>query len=101
MISLAMVRACSDELQKIAAHQKKPDFRRWLKNTLILGAGYGAGHGAGMLAEKGLSKLLGRKNIITSKAGRIALYGATGVAGLGSMLARQRMMEAKQRADRG
>lgn len=93
--------ACLDELDKIAAAQKKPQFKRWLKNSLILAAGYGAGHGAGMLAEHGLKKLLGKKQIIRSKTGRIALYGATGLAGLGTMLARQRMMDEKRKADRG
>jgi hypothetical protein len=87
---------------KIAEAQggpKQPTFKRWLKNTALIGAGYAAGHGAAMLAEKGVQKMMGRKwNKWQSPAKKRILRAGAGFATAATFLAAENMIRQRMKA---
>jgi hypothetical protein len=92
-----ILRACADELEKIAKAQQKQSLERkgkllrFLKNTALVSAGYGLGHGAGMLVERAVTPTLRRhKNYLPALAM---------VASVGSMLGAARLRKQLEAAD--
>lgn len=99
--------ALSDELEKIAAAtavkkeepKKSGGFKTWAKNTAIIGAGAGLGHGAGMLVDKGLEKAYGDKWAKWSTSTKKKIIGpALGAATAGAFLANQWREKKKEEA---
>lgn len=101
--------ACFDELEKIAQdaaapapvqRKKGPGFKKWMKNTAIIGAGVATGTAAGMLTEKALSVLGGAKwKGLPAGTRRAALTPVIAAAGIGTMIAGERMMRKRIEAD--
>lgn len=88
--------ALSDELLKIAQEAQAPKpagFKRWVKNTALIGAGYGLGHGtAHLLDEKVLRPLVGekwKKWNSPRKAGLMRAF--MGITAAGGMLAAENL----------
>lgn len=91
-LSLVTLEALSDELTKIAAAKEERNARlkKFLKSTAIIGAGTGAGYGAGMLAEKAFKKALGAKWEQMPIASKTKLLGAAvGLASAGVFVGRE------------
>lgn len=83
----ATLAGLSSELQKIAEETKSPKLKKWLKNTALISAGYGAGQGLGMLGEEALRAALGKKwNGWSSDTKRKVIGTALGLATAGSLL---------------
>lgn len=68
-LSTCTLAALRDELEKIAdatsareraLRERRRALKKYVKNTLMVAGGYGAGHGAAMLIEKGLEKRYGK-----------------------------------------
>lgn len=93
-----------DEFLKIAQAappEKKPVLQKWVKNTLIAGAGYGLGHGAGMLIDKGLELALKDKwQQIAPPTRKLFVGPALGIATAGAMLAHMHLANQRYEADR-
>ena len=84
--------ALSDELTKIAADREERNARlkEFLKSTAIIGAGTGAGYGAGMLAEKAFKATMGPKWKKLPLASKSRLLGAAvGLASTGAFVGRE------------
>jgi hypothetical protein len=68
---------------------RKEFFKKWLKNTALVGGGYAAGQGAGMLIEKGVKTIAGPSWNRWSNADSKSkiLRGVATLAGVGAILA--------------
>lgn len=91
-LSLVTLEALSDELVKIASAQEGQNarFKKFLKSTALIGAGTGAGYGAGMLAEKAFQKFLGQKWEAMPVSSKTRLLGAAiGLAAAGAFVGRE------------
>lgn len=91
--------AFADELEKLA-EAKHPTLKRWAKNTALIGAGYGVGHGAGMLAEKGLQTVAGGKwRKWQSPAKSKILRAGAGVSMAATFLAAENLLRQRSKAE--
>lgn len=97
----ATLAAFSDELEKIAlSDENKKKAKRWVKNTAIVAGGYGAGHAAGMLAEKAVTHAFGEKFKKLQPATKMKLVGpALGLATAGSAAASLYFKKKREEAD--
>lgn len=102
-LSTATVAALSSELSKIAEAQfneeSRPTFKKWLKTTAVIGAGYGAGRGVAELGGHLLGKVLGPKfsNMGTDKQ-KMVLKTIIGLSAAGGAVAAQNMAYKKWKA---
>lgn len=81
-----------DELEKIseAAPSKKEKFKKWLKSTAVLSAGYGIGHGSAYAIDRVLSKNL---NTIPLTVKHKMLGPAVGIGGAAASYSIKKMIE--------
>lgn len=93
-LSAKVVDSFTDELNKIAS-DRKSEFKQWLKKSLVLAAGYGAGHGTGNLIGAGLSKLMKER-----PQGLKYLGPAAGLLGLASAYSYNKMHEHATKRDK-
>ena len=101
-LSGAVQEGLFDELLKIAEDgEKKPGkFKKWLKSSLLIAGGTGAGTAAAMAADKFLTPRLGPKFQSLSPATRKLILGsASGLALAGSYLAGRKILEERHKRE--
>lgn len=104
-LSTVSLEALADELLKIAAEtgpapEQKPGekFKKWVKNTALIGAGYASGQAVGMLVERAAKKMVGPAwNRWQSPLKSNILRGAASIASIGAILALQEQEREKAR----
>jgi hypothetical protein len=95
--------AFGDELVKIAeAQSPRPTFKRWLKNTALIGSGYAVGHGLGMVAERGAQKLFGQRWAKWSTPAKSRLiHAGAGLAAAGAFVSAENLIRQRAKAEQG
>lgn len=102
-----MLEALGNELEKISEavpvpEKKDPGFKKWLKNTAIIGGGVATGTAVGMVGHKALSMIAGPKwNALPASTQRAIMAPLIAGAGIGTALAGERMMRKRIEADDG